>query len=210
MDIHTILFDLDGTLIDTNQLIIESFKYTFDTFGIPYTVEELTKYNGPPLIDTFHKVNPKDAEAMLETYREHNLSHHDKFVRPFPKVIETIETLVKGNYKLAIVTTKLKDSAMVGLEMTGLLPYFETIITLNDVTHPKPHPEPVKMALEALNSKAKHAIMIGDNYHDILAGQRAGTLTAGVAWSRHGASYFKQYHPTYMLQDMSDLLKIVE
>jgi len=147
---------------------------------------------------------------MLKTYREHNLSHHKQYVRPFPKVLETVETLARENYKLAIVTTKLKDSALVGLEITGLMPYFETIVTLNDVTHPKPHPEPIEKALRALNSKPKDAIMVGDNYHDIIAGQKAGTLTAGVAWSRHGASYFKQYNPTYMLKDMSDLLKIVQ
>jgi len=207
--IHTILFDLDGTLIDTNELIIESFKHTFETFGIPYTLEELSTYNGPPLIDTFKKVNPDYVDEMLTTYREHNLSHHEQYVRLFPNVLETVEKLVENNYDLAIVTTKLRDSALIGLDITGLTPYFKTIITLSDVTNPKPHPEPVQKALHELNSEPEQAIMIGDNYHDIIAGQRAGTLTAGVAWSRHGPEYFSSYEPTYMLYDMSDLLKIV-
>jgi len=209
VDIHTILFDLDGTLIDTNELIIESFKYTFEQFDIPYKVEELSAYNGPPLVDTFQKVNPNYVDEMLKTYRDHNLSHHEQYVRPFPRVLETVEYLANKNYKLAIVTTKLRDSALLGMEITGLSPFFETIITLSEVNHPKPHPEPVQMALDELNSEAKHSIMIGDNYHDIIAGQRAGTLTAGVAWSRHGRDYFSKYKPTYMLDDMSELLKIV-
>jgi len=210
MGIHTILFDLDGTLIDTNELIIESFKHTFDTFNIPYTLEELSTYNGPPLVDTFKKVNPNFVEEMLKTYREHNLSHHEQYVRLFPNVLETVKRLHGKNYKLAIVTTKLRDSALVGIEITGLKPYFETIITLDDVACAKPHPEPVYKALEALNSEPSQAIMVGDNYHDIIAGQRAGTLTAGVAWSRHGSDYFVQYEPTYMLNDMLDLLKIIK
>lgn len=209
MDIRTILFDLDGTLIDTNELIIQSFKYTFDQYNIPYTRDQLSTYNGPPLWKTFNEINPERAEEMIRTYREHNLSNHNKYVNLFPNVIPTLESLAADEYNLAIVTTKMKDSALYGIEEMGLMPYFETIITLDDVVHAKPHPEPVFTALDHLAAEPETAVMIGDNHHDIVAGQKAGTLTAGVAWSRKGPEYLQTYEPTYMLEDMNDLLSIL-
>src|SRR5690625_3678024 len=100
MDIHTVLFDLDGTLIDTNELIIESFKHTFKTFNIPFTDEELSTYNGPPLTDTFKKINPNKVDEMIETYREHNLLHHEQYVKLFPYVIETLKQLQEKDMSL--------------------------------------------------------------------------------------------------------------
>lgn len=209
MDIRTVLFDLDGTLIDTNELIMESFKHTFEKFQLSFTEEEISTFNGPPLEETFHKVNPGKVSEMIDTYREHNLLHHEQYVQVFPNVMETLEQLKERHIKLGIVTSKMKDSALVGIELTGLSQFFEAIITWDDVVHPKPHPEPVIKALEALNGAAKSAIMIGDNYHDIVAGKRAGVLTAGVVWSRKGTKFLQSYDPTYMLDDMSDVLTIV-
>ncbi|HLR75442.1 MAG TPA: pyrophosphatase PpaX [Virgibacillus sp.] len=208
-DIQTVLFDLDGTLIDTNELIKKSFRYTFEQYQLSFTDEEISKFNGPPLRETFKKYNPDQVDEMIETYREHNLLHHKDYVQLFPHVIETLEQLKGKQIKLGIVTSKMKDSALVGIELTGLTPFFETIVTWDDVVHAKPHPEPVLKALHALKGNAKSALMIGDNYHDIVSGQRAGVKTAGVAWSRKGEDFLKSYKPTYMLQDMRDVLTII-
>lgn len=209
MDIHTVLFDLDGTLIDTNELIIESFKHTFKTFNIPFTDEELSTYNGPPLTDTFKKINPNKVDEMIETYREHNLLHHEQYVKLFPYVIETLKQLQEKDMSLGIVTSKMRKSALVGIEMTGISTFFKTIITYDDVAHPKPHPEPIIKALDELNGHTHSTLMIGDNFHDIVAGQRAGVFTAGVAWSRKGEEFLKSYDPTFMLKDMRDILTII-
>lgn len=111
---------------------------------------------------------------------------------------------------MGIVTAKMRESVNMGLEITGLDRYFETIVTIDDVTHPKPHPESVIKAMTALNGEPSTTLMVGDNYHDIQAGQNAGVRTAGVAWSLKGRDFLASYHPTYMLEDMRDLLEIVE
>ncbi|RDW15692.1 pyrophosphatase PpaX [Oceanobacillus chungangensis] len=209
MNIDTVLFDLDGTLIDTNQLIIDSFKYTFDHYQLSFTEEEIIEFNGPPLIDTFHKIDPERVDEMIAKYREHNITEHDKYVKAFPLVRETLEELKKNDIRLAIVTTKMKTTALKGLALTGLDSYFDTIITLDDVTHPKPHPEPVVKAMQALDAEASRTLMVGDNSHDIESGNNAGVLTAGVAWSRKGKERLLAHHPTYLLEDMRDLLTIV-
>lgn len=208
MSIRTILFDLDGTLIDTNELIIASFEYTFKQHNLPHTREEIMSFNGPPLRDTFHNINPEQAEIMIATYREHNLAHHDSYVTAFPNVVEVLEQLKNNNIQLGIVTTKMRKSVNMGLAIAGIDQLFETVITYDDVDHPKPHPEPVIKAMEQLNADAPSTLMVGDNYHDIESGKNAGVQTAGVTWAHKGRDFLQEYNPTYMLEDMHDLLSI--
>ncbi|GAA0589612.1 pyrophosphatase PpaX [Virgibacillus siamensis] len=208
MNIHTILFDLDGTLIDTNELIIESFMYTFKQYGKELSRSDAAEFIGPPLRDSFLQVDANRADEMIATYRQHNLHHHDHFVTAFPNVAATLEALHRHNIKTGIVTTKMRHTVNMGLKVTGLDHYFETIITLDDVTHAKPHPEPIEMAMQDMNAMADSTLMVGDNQHDIDAGKNAGVQTAGVAWSLKGKEKLLTYKPTYMLDDMMDLLKI--
>ncbi|MFA1819183.1 pyrophosphatase PpaX [Virgibacillus oceani] len=208
MSIHTILFDLDGTLIDTNDLIMASFEHTFRHYELTFSREEIMAFNGPPLVETFRKIDLERANEMIETYREHNLFVHDDYVKAFPNVVETVKVLKNDGFQLGVVTTKMRKGVNKGLALTGLNQLFDTIITLDDVKHAKPHPEPVIKALEALKATADTALMVGDNYHDILAGKNAGTLTAGVAWAQKGKESLLEYEPTYMFDDIRDILKI--
>lgn len=211
MSIRTILFDLDGTLINTNELIIASFMHTLKKHtGRTYQREEILPFIGPPLYDSFHQIDPNKVEAMVATYREHNIANHEHYVVAYPTVVETMHKLKEKGYQLAIVTTKMKDTAMLGLEITGMKDVFETIVGLDDVTNAKPHPEPIIQALTKLDALPQHAMMVGDNYHDIEAGQNAGVRTAGVAWSIKGAAALSAYQPDYMLEEMKDLLTILE
>jgi pyrophosphatase PpaX len=206
---NTILFDLDGTLIDTNELINESFYHTFKQFGLEFTHEEIIAFNGPPLRETFEKIDLDKAEAMITTYRKHNLEHHDNYVKAFPHVKETLRGLKERGIKLGIVTTKMRKTAIRGMKITGIYSYFDTIIALDDITNPKPHPEPVLSAMKNLQAEKESTLMIGDNHHDIESGHNAGVKTAGVAWSLKGEEVLQNYNPTYMLHDMKDLLDII-
>ncbi|MGJ9457599.1 pyrophosphatase PpaX [Oceanobacillus sp. CF4.6] len=208
MSIRTILFDLDGTLIDTNELINASFRHTFEHYKLAFTPDEILEFNGPPLIETFQKIDPEKADRMVATYREHNLSEHDNYVTAFPQVIETLEELLKREIKLGIVTTKMTKSVNMGLTLTGLDRFFDTIITFDHVSRPKPHAEPVLKAMESLQADPATTLMVGDNHHDIESGKNANVQTAGVAWSHKGKERLMEYNPTYMLEQMSDLLKI--
>ena len=211
MEIKTILFDLDGTLINTNPLIIASFIYTIKKHtNQTYSVDQILPFIGPPLIDSMNAIDPEQAEAMVATYVEHNRANHDEFVKPYPTVLDTIKILHEKGYQLAIVTTKMTETAKLGLKLTGLEPYFDVVIGLNEVNHTKPHPEPIFKALDALNKTPVDALMVGDNYHDIEAGQNAGTKTAGVAWSIKGKEVLEALKPDYMLDKLADLLTILE
>ncbi|HEX6593070.1 MAG TPA: pyrophosphatase PpaX [Bacillota bacterium] len=208
MNIRTILFDLDGTLIDTNELIIQSFLHTFRQFGFTFSREEVKKFNGPPLRETFEKIDPKQADDMLQTYLKHNHTYHNHYVKTFPYVLETVQHLRNRDIKMGVVTTKMRKGAYMGLRHTGLARLFETVVTLDDVKRPKPHPEPVCKAMKELEGEVETTLMVGDNSYDIEAGHNAGMHTAGVAWSQRGRDFLQQYKPTYMLEDMRDLLHL--
>jgi pyrophosphatase PpaX len=211
MKVNTLLFDLDGTLIDTNELIIASFLHTLDHYyPETYKREDAIQFIGPPLYDTFVAIDESRVEEMITTYREHNLSHHDQLVTEFEGVYETVEALYKKGYKLGIVTTKLRHTVNMGLKLTKLDQFFDVVVTLDDVKNAKPDPEPVEKALALLDSAPEETIMVGDNHHDIQSGQNAGTKTAGVVWSLKGVDYLQTFKPDYMLHSMSDLLTILE
>ncbi|MCJ7840213.1 pyrophosphatase PpaX [Lederbergia sp. NSJ-179] len=208
--ITSLLFDLDGTLIDTNELIITSYLHTLEQyFPGEFQREDVLPFMGPSLFDVFQGLDPEKAEEMVDVYRKHNIEHHDLLVKEFDGVFETIRTLHENGYKLAIVSTKKRDTVLKGLELTNLKPFFEAIITMDDVEKLKPDPEPLNKAMALLDSKPEETMMIGDNYHDILGGKNAGTITCGVAWSLKGKDHLLSYHPDYMLDKMSDLLPII-
>ncbi|USK33558.1 pyrophosphatase PpaX [Bacillus sp. F19] len=210
MRINTVLFDLDGTLINTNDLIIESFLHTLNLYyPNQYGREDVLPFLGPTLHETFVKMDPLRVDEMISTYRKFNHDQHDQLVAQFETVYETVQALHEKGYKLGIVTTKIRDTVNMGLKLTGLGQFFETVVTLDDVKNAKPHPEPVLLALEKLNSSPEEAIMVGDNHHDIDSGKAAGTKTAGVAWTIKGVEYLEGFKPDYMLNKMSDLLNVL-
>ncbi|AOH57080.1 pyrophosphatase [Peribacillus muralis] len=210
-NINTLLFDLDGTLINTNELIIASFTETLNHFCPgQFKREDIIPFIGPTLTDTFSSIDPKRVKEMITFYRAYNWKNHDALVTQFDGVYETVQTLKQAGYKLAVVTTKKRDVVEKGLRLSNLEPFFEVVVTLDEVENAKPDPEPLVKALTQLGSKPYEAIMIGDSYHDILGGKNAGTKTAGVAWSIRGREFLEGYHPDYMLEKMADLLNIVE
>jgi pyrophosphatase PpaX len=206
----TLLFDLDGTLIDTNDLIIKSFLHTLEQyFPGEYKRNDVLPFLGPTLDDTFSKINPEKVDEMCHVYRTYNKATHDSLVKEFPGVPETIKTLKEAGFKMGIVTSKMSDVAMMGMNLTKLTPYFDTIVAYEHIEKPKPDPEAIYKALDALGSSPEEAIMVGDNGSDILAGKNAGTLTVGVSWSIKGRDFVSSFEPDYMLDKITDIYPIV-
>jgi pyrophosphatase PpaX len=210
MDIDTVLFDLDGTLINTNELIIASFLDTLKRYAPGrYGREDIVEWIGEPLRESFVRVDPERADEMVEAYRKHNLEHHDRFVEEYPGVFDTIRILHEQGMKLAVVTTKRRKTAEMGLKIGRLSPFFDVIVPLDEVSKAKPDPEPIHRALELLDSISEKTMMVGDSPSDIQAGKNAGTYTAGVAWAIKGADVLRALAPDVMLETMPDLLNVL-
>ncbi|MFB5677320.1 pyrophosphatase PpaX [Paenibacillus terreus] len=209
--INTILFDLDGTIIDTNELIITSFLHVLKgKTPQPLTREMIIPHMGGTMENQFQTFTGlADVTALVGDYRSYSMLHHDRMVKPFPNVLEVVKTLHEQGIKLGVVTTKIRPNTIRVLEMFDLISYMGSIITVDDVEHPKPHAEPVLKAIQELNADPAHTLMVGDSSFDILAAQAAGVQSAGVAWSLKGEETLRGYNPDFMLKDMTDLLDLV-
>lgn len=206
-----LLFDFDGTLLDTNELIIQTFMHVLNKrFPGQYEPIDCVKFIGPSLTETFTDIAPNEAEELIKEYREWNAIHHDELVKEYEGVVEALEKLKEMGLRLVIVSTKRRDTIARGLKIMGATHLFEFVIGIDDVTHVKPDPEPILLAVEKLDVAKEDVIMVGDNSHDILGGKNAGVRTAGVAWALKGRGFLQQFNPDYMLEHMSDLISIVK
>ena len=202
------LFDLDGTLIDSIELILRSYRHTMRTHRRHEPGDEVWMSGlGTPLWVQFRQFtkDPAEIDAMVATYREYNLAHHDEMVRPYAGVVDAVRSLERRGGSLALVTSKLRSGALRGLRLAGLEDAFGVVVGADDVTHPKPHPEPVLTALERLGARAQDAVFIGDSRHDIECGRAAGVKTAAVLWGPFDRSHLADLEPDYWLERPVDL-----
>ena len=210
MTIKALLFDFDGTLLDTNELIIQTFMYVFDEkFSVQYTKDDCIPLIGSSLRQTFERITPNEVDEMIAKYREWNEAHHDELVKEYDGVVETLQQLHAMGIRLVIVSSKVHVNIVKGLQVLGVAELFEYIVGADDVEHVKPHPEPIEKALNYLQLSKDEVIMVGDNSHDIEGGQNAGVKTAGVSWTIRGEAYLQTFNPDYMLTTMSDIISIV-
>ena len=175
-----ILFDLDGTLIDSTPAILESFEVAFKTFGDSVPNEEKIKeLIGYPLEYMFEKLGAKDVEKYVTAYKAHyrKISTSKTTLLPFAK-----EAIV-GAYEFAtlgIVTTKTARYSKELLEHLKVMKYFDVLIGREDVVNPKPHAEPILKAIHKLNANKETTFMIGDTCLDIESSKEAGVKSIAV------------------------------
>ncbi|NOX15683.1 MAG: HAD family hydrolase [Epsilonproteobacteria bacterium] len=178
----TILFDLDGTLIDSTEAILESFEQSFEHFGLDTPSDELIKsFIGYPLDIMYEKlgVHSRNTDEIIDKYKKHyrKISREKTTLLPFAR--EALDEAEKFA-TLGIVTTKTKRYSLELLEHMDILRYFKVIIGREDVQNPKPHPEPVLKAVSILNAKKQNSWMIGDTVMDLQSAKNAGINYMGV------------------------------
>jgi len=206
--LSTFLFDLDGTLIDSIELILRSYRHTMRLHrGHEPSDDVWMRGLGTPLWVQFRHFteDPAEIEAMVATYRAYNLANHDDLVRPYAGVVEAVLALRDRGKTLGLVTSKTRSGALRGLRVAGLEDAFQVIVGADEVTHPKPHPEPVFTALERLDAPAAGAVFVGDSRHDVECGRAAGVKTAAVLWGPFDRSHLEDLEPDYWLETPADL-----
>lgn len=183
--IDTILFDFDGTIMDTNNVILMSWQHTFRTLENREEEEaRLTATFGEPLEATLRKFFPNvPVEESIEIYRTFQRARFTELIALFPGMKELIVELRARGYKVGLVTSRLYQTAMEGMEKFGLTELFDVIVTPEDTDKHKPDPEPVLIALEKLGSVPEASIMLGDTLFDILCARNAGVKSVLVGWS---------------------------
>lgn len=208
MKYRGLMFDLDGTLLDTGELIVKSFEHTMAVhYNRPADLALIRAHFGKPLRSALAEMGP-NVEEMARTYREYNLAHHDELAKVFAGVVEVVRQLYDRGVLLAIVTSKTSTTAARGLRLFNLDKYFPVVIGHEDCARHKPDPEPVLRALAALGLPAADCLMVGDSPHDIASAHAAGLKAAAVRWSEVPWEDVLAAKPDYIINTMDDLLDL--
>jgi pyrophosphatase PpaX len=210
--IRTVLFDLDGTLIDSVRLILDSYHHTLATHGLPpRTDEEWLAGVGTPLTAQFAdwRDDPETLKALIATYREYNLTHHDRMVTVYPGIVDVVRALKEDGITTGLVTSKNRAGAVRGLTLAQLEAMMDVLVCADEVENPKPHPEPVEKAVRLLGADPRATVYVGDSVHDMLAGRAAGVRTAAALWGPFGRSHLEGAQPDYWLERPEELLALV-
>lgn len=196
----TILFDLDGTLIDSTNAILNSFQGALKTLGlIPKNNEEIKNLIGYPLENMFKMLYQNKMNLSKEfvlAYREIYAQIYLEQTILLPKVKEALELAFKFS-DLGVVTTKGAKFTPLLLEHLRIRDFFKTLITLEDVTYPKPHPEPIFLALKKLNKTKENAFMIGDTILDVKAAIAATITPLALNCGYGNENELKQYSKVF-------------
>ena len=207
-----VLFDLDGTLIDSIELILKSAQHAFTgrSGHVPTDAEWLTGV-GIPLPTMFRRYAASDAEvdALIAKYREYQLANHDRLTTCYDQVVETVDFLRAARHPVGVVTSKTEWMAKKGLDHVGLGPHFDVVIGCDTCERHKPDPQPVHKALERLGYEPSEAVFVGDSVHDMAAGNAAGVTTIAALWGPFTREDLAASRPKHYLQRIGDLPRLL-
>lgn len=209
MALFAVLFDFDGTIVDTTELIYQSMRHATSTvLGRDYPREELLNGVGRPLPEQMKIFDAEHADELLHTYRHHNEAHHDDFIQEFPGVEGALSRLRQAGMGLAVVTSKSRVSVEQTLALfPGLGRVVDRFVTMEDTTEHKPHPEPLLKGLEILGATSGEAAYVGDSPYDIAAARAAGLASVGVSWGAFPRESLREAAPDYLFSDMDGVVE---
>lgn len=229
-----IIFDLDGTLVNTGPLISESFRYTIhEVFNSNMGLSELTALVGIPLfeqmqffshkyfeerVEKYHDVVSADelTEKLMEIYRSYCAEVHDDYIQEFVGVKDFIETLAERSVPMGVATSKRHEPAVQDLGHFGLYSYFDTLIGADDIDEHKPKPAPLLRVLNILNEKHSleiqphECIYVGDSPFDMRASKAAGMMSVGVEYGMFEKSVLENEKPDLLVATPHELHQLLD
>ena len=208
-----VLFDLDGTLVDTIELIVSSARHAFEGWprAVP-TDADWIRGIGTPLVEQLRgfAANEDEVAVLLERYRAYQHIHHDRLTRCYDDVPAVVAGLAERGYPLGIVTSKASFIARRSLEWVGLDRYFPVVIGFDETKRHKPDPEPVLVALERLGATPDRAVFVGDSPHDVHSGNAAGVVTVAALWGPFDRETLAAARPNHFIGCLPELPALLD
>jgi pyrophosphatase PpaX len=218
-DATAVLFDLDGTLVDTVELILAAHTYALGRYlrGPVPTRAAIIRNLGRPLREALGEFVEADGAAdpaavmppLIEAYRSFQSAHHDRLVRPIDGARETLVMLRDRGYQVGVVTSKIEETARVSIDFCHLAGLFAVEIYLHDTSRHKPLPDPLLEAARRGGFNPQQAVYVGDSVHDIAAGRAAGMKTVGVLWGPFDRRELEAAGPDALIDSPRDLLALL-
>jgi pyrophosphatase PpaX len=207
------LFDFDGTLVDTTEMIFQSMRHaTSSVLGRDdFSREELLANVGQPLPRQMELFDAEKAEFLLEAYRAHHEEHHDALIAEFPDVDEALNRLRTAGVRIIVVTSKRRRSVEMALEkFPGLDLVVDLFVTMEDTTEHKPHPEPLLKGLELAGDVPKEkAVYVGDSPFDVQAAKAAGLRSVAVSWGAFSEDTLREAEPDHLVSDIDAAVDVL-
>lgn len=204
--LDAVLFDLDGTLIDTVDLILSSFRHaTREVLGHPLPDEEMMAGVGMPLIEQMRGFSAEHADELLRVYRMHNAEAHDRMAREYPGTEEVLSELQGRGLPMGVVTSKGTPMALRGLRLFDLERFFGVVVTADDVDLHKPDPFPLRRAAQLLGVDIERCVYVGDSPHDMLSAISAGAVSIAALWGAFPAEQLLAPGPDLALGSLTEL-----
>ena len=210
--IKAVLFDLDGTLLDTYELILTSFRHTMDeVLGKSFPEEELMKKVGQPLETQMWDFtdDPAVHKRLLTVYRDYNHAVHDECVRAFDGVSAMLADVRERGLRVGVVTSKRHALAQRGLEVCGLADFVECLVGPDDFPAHKPDPGPVAYGCELLGYAPSECLYVGDSPFDMQAGNGAGCTTVAVTWGMFSPEVLAASLPSHTIEKPEELAALL-
>jgi len=200
-----VLFDLDGTLLDSVDAIIRATKEALVQMGLPYDEGLIRDAIGIPLVTQAGQFAPGREEEFLETYKPTYRKYNRDVL--YHGALDCLESLHTSDVKLGLVTSKEQRPTYRVIDATGMTGKFDVVVSANDVHHPKPHPEPILKAIETLDLTRDEVSYVGDSYFDIECAKRAGVPVVCVTWGARSRKDLALMSPDAIVDSYDELLE---
>lgn len=210
MSKKAILFDVDGTLLDTYDFVFDAVKHAVTLYQHPHpSSAQIKEAMGKPLHEFYGVLVPGvDPVPFVNAHKQFQLENMH-LVKLFPNTKEALDIIKKADFLLGAVSNRRKQSLHDSLKLMGILNYFDVVVSAEDVANPKPHQEHLLTALEKLEVKPEDAYMVGDTYEDMMAGKNAKVKTIGVTYGFLGPE-IKDCNPNYVINNIGELFKTLK
>ncbi len=207
---RTILFDLDGTLVDSIELILASHRHaTRVVLGVSPSDEVLRRGIGTPLLVQMRTIDAPRADELVTAYRAFNHRMHDELLRPYAGLLELCELLRADGATLGVVTSKSRLVTDMAFARLAFAPLLDVVVTADQTELHKPHPEPILEALRRLGRDASGACYVGDSPFDLQAGRAAGVDPIGVTWGAATVDELLAERPVALARTPAELEEVL-
>ena len=205
-----VVFDLDGTVVDSVELILVSFQHAIrEVLGRELSREEAIAWVGMPLREQMERFSPEHADELVEVYREFNHREHDRMLTLYEGIEDLLYDLRKEGVKVGLVTSKSRFTTQMAFDLTGIDAYFDATICAGEASGNKPEPDPILACLEQMRAKPAEAAYVGDSPSDIQAALAAQVVAIAVTWGVFTEERLVAEKPDVLVHTIPELVRIL-